>query len=271
MLLSVGDLQLVSNLERCKQSIKSIESFLAIADSTEQNANAQKLKKEIILESFAIKTSHRSVSDRESELKEQFLKSEILPYNEKMVHLKRLDSELTTLQRQLNVLKDTMSLPVLSITSKTLLELSKDKFSPILSETKKEDTASSIELSELYSLSPQSSLLKPDLADVKRMLDMETRKRLLLQIKHDLLLQIKNSLLKEKRQWKSRNSNLNAFIEGEFSKAIDGIAKVKAVELEKDSQFEANATKITSQNENAEDNEFAETVDEEDEDEEMKE
>lgn len=269
MTQSVVDVQLVSKLERCKESIKSIDSILSIADDTGLTLNAHKLKKEFILESFAIKTIHASISKRESNLKEQFLRSEIQPYNEKLVHLKRLDSELLALKRQLEVLKDTMSLPVLSITAQTLLEVSNEKFLPLIAEAKKDDVMSSVELSELYNLSPESNLLKPDLFDVKKMLDLETRKRLLLQINHDLLLQIKNNLLKEKRQWKSRNSILNAFIEGEFSKAIDGIANVKAAEFEKDSQFKSNARNSNPQNDDR--GESVEAVDEEDEDQEMKE
>lgn len=268
MVQIVDDAQLVSSLELCKESIKSLDPIFSIADNTELTINTQNLKKEIILGSFAIKMSHGNISDRESARKGHLLKSEILPYNENLVHLKRIDSDLTALKRQLNQLKDTMSLPVLSVACQTLLEASEDKFLLLIPKAKKENTLSPIELSELYSLSPQSNLLKPDLADVKKILDLETRKRLLLQIKHDILLQIKNSVLREKRQWKSRNANLNAFIDGDFLKVVAGISRVKAAELEKDNQFEANVA--NRQNEDSERNESPDAVDEEDEDQEMK-
>lgn len=222
--------QLVSDLLRCKQSLDGLDELLSPSVLTLQdNAQALAAKRKFILDSFAVKAVHSKVQKFESASKQRFVSENVKPYNQKLVHLVRLDAEVKKLQRQLDALKKIMFLPDVSLSALTLRNTLEGKYR---CSDKDPDLTAPVLLLEIFSLSPDSELPKPVYADFEELLSVEIKHRLLLQIKYELLLQIKNTLLHSKREWVSRDEHLRSFIDGSLAKILGEIGQVRAAECE---------------------------------------
>lgn len=222
--------QLVANLLRCKLTLDGLDELLGPSILTPQNNDTSvAAKRKFILESFALKSIHTNVQKLQAQAKLQFVSDNVKPYNQKLVHLVRLDAEVNDLQKQLDSIKKIMFLPDVSLSPLTLREALNGKYSEVL--TSELQTAPVL-LLQIFSLSPESALPKPVYEDFENLLNVELKTRLLLQIKYELLLQIKSTLLHRKSEWVTRDERLKTFIDGLLAQVLADIGRVRATEIE---------------------------------------
>lgn len=225
--------QLVSGLERCKESIVSLESILSYPTDCNEYL---RLKKRFIIESLIVKSTHESLQKCERIKNRQHITSIVRPYNEMLVHVVRLDSDLKSYKKQLQSLKKTMFLPKISLTTSTVNNVLRLKL-PSVSTDSLHDQFAITQLLDIYSLSHSSLLPRPVLSDFKTLLNLEAKKRLLLQIKYELLLQVRSCMVKTKRDWGLREACLLKFIEGDLVKVLNSITQVRREESINDEDY----------------------------------
>ena len=223
-----------TDVERCKLTLGNLEQLLDSATQPTDPKTSLTMKKNFILESCAIKSAHAGLQSRKAMAKEQFVRSTIIPYNQKQSRLLRFDGELKALQKQLTFLKKVMYLPNISFTPDVVLAVSDGKYTHLV-----KDKAVPISLLQIYSLSPESELPKPVYSEFQQLVRLEARKRILLQIKYDLLSQAKTQLLHTKRQWATRDSQLSSFVKRDLQRVLKGIASVRSDEAQQDESFKS--------------------------------
>lgn len=232
--------ELVAALNRCKASLASVDEMLDRAGGPQLDRTTQLVaKKKFILDSVAVNAAHYTVQSAKLAQKGEFVELTVIPYNQKLAHLTRLDSQVQALNKQLQSLKKNMSLPGLVLSARTLLQVS-ERF--VSENTPKE----SLLLEEIYSLSPDLELPHVNYSEFKHLVDLEARKRLLLQIKYELLLRVKSQAQRDQRHWSQLNSRITAFVQGELGGMLREIGQVRRDESQKDLKFEGQEQDDTS-------------------------
>lgn len=253
--------ELLQSLEYCKESTKSISDLLSYDHSSEIAKDSILLRKQFILETLVIRKAHDTLQRINLSTKQSFTEDTVRPYNEKMVHVTRLDDEVRHLRKQLSSLKKSVYLPKILITQQTLISVLDGKYLKyaasddtntdsmqtdsvhedsiqaesiqkdcVQADSTQADSSRAIDILEIFSLNPEDGLPKPVYSDFKLFLELELKYRLTFQIKHDLLLLIKRIATDSKDEWVLQDARLSSFIEKDLSNVLKGIAKVRASE-----------------------------------------
>lgn len=230
-------LALQADAEKAKHSLKSLDDLLAITKqfALGQLANMvqlQKAQKSAILDSYKVKKFHREHKEWEDRTRKQFVDSQVKAYNRKYAQISRLHSQTLGLEESLADLQNTVLLPQFKFSLQTIQQYEDGKYLEFVEKDANGEYPRTITTDQIFSLDPSSLRPHPTFLDFNKLVNIEFRSRIQLQIKYEVLLRIKATLAAKNSQWATRDSKLNDFITRDLPKVVDEVEKIKTSEYE---------------------------------------
>lgn len=222
---------------KAKAACDSLTKLLKIARliSNGQDVDTTELKmaqKQALLDSFKVKKLHRDHKEWENATKEQFVEKEIKAYNRKYAQISRLHSANTILESKYAELRKSVQLPKFHFSIQTLEQFEGGKLLQYLKKDSAGNYPRKVQVSEIFSLDRNSVLPNPEFAEFNKLVNLEYRLRMRMQIKYEVLLRVKSHLTAKNSQWSARDSLLNQFITRDLAKMIAEVEKIKTSEYE---------------------------------------
>lgn len=237
-MVSDGNLhRLESSADKARLSLLSLDELLACArqsalgDSVEPSA-LRKIQKQALLESFAVKKFHRDYKEWENSARSHFVNSEVRAYNQKYAQISRLHTDSSDLEGTLQDLRTAILLPAFKFSIQTLQEYENGELLQHIEKDSNGEYPRTVNTDQIFSLESNSTLPHPTYQQFNRLVNIEYRLRMQLQIKYEVLLRVKASLAAKNSQWATRDSSLNKFITTDLPKVIEEVARIKTREYE---------------------------------------
>lgn len=228
---------LQSSASKAKASLQSLDEIICSAKQIAQGDQVEKgrlkkIQKQAILDSFTVKKFHRDFKEWENMAQRQFVDTQVKAYNKKYAQISRLHSETLHLEETLSELRSTILLPQFHFSIQTLQHYEDGKLLEHVAKDEKGQYPSTVSTDQIFSLDPNSTLPHPTYQEFNKLVNIEYRLRMQLQIKYEVLLRVKANLAAKNSQWATRDSTLNQFITRDLPKVIDEVKKIKTSEYE---------------------------------------
>lgn len=249
-----------AKLLRLNKEISNYENLLQ-----EKVNESKKLQKEFILDSFHVNRLHKSYKDWENKENDAFMGGEIKGYNYKLGKMSRLNFETEKLDKEYEGLREKVKLPACLLSIRTIKKYNDGALLRYILKNADGEFPSSIDISELFSLDPQSELPPPDFKVFNRLLNIEFRLRIQRKVKYEILLSVKQQLTAKNKKWSSRDSDLNYFMTTKLADIMSEVEKVRKSEYEdlKDYDYYNDEDDEEEQEEQEEELDIEQEIDEE--------
>lgn len=230
-------LSLEAGAEKARASLSSLNELLDITKQFSLGKLAdilklQKIQKLAILDLYKVKKFHREHKEWEERTKKQFVGSQVKAYNRKYAQISRLHSQTLGLEETLAETQRNVLLPKFKFSIQTIELFEGGKYLEFVERDANGQLPRTVSTDQIFSLDPASLRPHPNFQDFNRLVNMEYRSRVQLQIKYEVLLRIKASLAAKNSQWATRDSKLNDFITRDLPKVVDEVHKIKTSEYE---------------------------------------
>ncbi|KAM9926666.1 hypothetical protein OXX59_003053 [Metschnikowia pulcherrima] len=223
--------------EDAKQSLDSISKLLQIAEDAASKRKVDsdeftKAQRHALLDSFKVKKFHREFKEWEHTQKEVFVETEVKRYNQKYAQMSRVYADYERSAAIFEDARKTTQIPQFSFSLETIKHFENGVLLERVEKGANGEYPGQIALSSLFSLDADSGLPPPSFQVFNKLVNLEYRLRMLLQIKHEVLLRAKTHLAAKNSQWASRDAKLNSFLGTDFRRVYEEIEKIKTSEYE---------------------------------------
>lgn len=179
-----------------------------------------------------MKKLHRDHKEWENAARARFIDGEVKAYNRRYAEISRLHTSISALEATYAELRKSIRLPRFSFSLQTLEQYHGGKYLQYLERDSAGKYPRQVAVGQLFSLERQSALPAPDFAEFNRLVNLEFRLRMRMQIKYEVLLRVKSHLARKNSQWSSRDSALNQFLTRDLAKMMGEVDKIKTSEYE---------------------------------------
>lgn len=230
-------LLLEAGAEKARSSLSSLNELLDITKQFSLGKlvdiqKLQKIQKLAILDLYKVKKFHREHKEWEEKTRKQFVGSQVKAYNRKYAQISRLHSQTLGLEETLVETQRNVLLPKFKFSIQTIELFENGKYLEYVEKDANGQFPRTVSTDQIFSLDPASLRPHPNFQDFNRLVNMEYRSRVQLQIKYEVLLRIKASLAAKNSQWATRDSKLNHFITRDLPKVVEEVHKIKTSEYE---------------------------------------